>query len=1076
MKSKKLLASVLCLSMVATGFPALPADTDQVIAATSQTPGEITLPKNSASEINPIGGYVDGDILYGGDPAVYVDGDTVYLYEGHDCSTTEGYYMPEWVCYSTKDLKNWTYHGVIMTADKKSITWANTGTDAWAGQITKYNNKYYFYYCTWDRTASGKQSIGVATSDSPTGPFVDIGAPLVKGTFTTDSSQDKLSHSGGHSDWNDIDPTVWVETDSSGVEHRYLNWGNGRNFTCELNEDMISVKDVNNDGQITFGTKASGATSSTADVIEMVVPTNFTEAPWLYRRTNASGKYYGDYYLFYAYGWREEMAYATMPSNKSILDNGTWTYKGILMGPTATSNTNHMAVFDFQGKTYFIYHNGSLPGGSGFRRSACIAEMKFNDDGTIEAIPETTVGLWGTTSTIYTVNGKVLTHESFENSSSDAAYPYLNKKITEGTDASSADAKWVLCEGKADKTKDSYVSIQSENKPGLYLTVNDDRSVTLAQDASLKDLAETAKKQTFKTVEGLAGKGVSFESVSKPGTYLTYKNGVLCVTGGAYKYDSTFGIDADPQITKDEGNLSSTNDLKSVTASGITFTANSDRTEFSASVEYTTNSALIALQMTDANGYFISNGVIGGNGDTVYMDIDGKSVSTTIDIYAADGTKIKTVTIRINRKNPPLKNIDLSKNVIYNLSFDSINSVDVTAALKGLPPTYKDNVDFVLDSNGVNKSAIKLDGSYGLDLGPAEDLGESYSISFWLKPTSLNGANDAVFAAGTFKPEYWLNSSFGRPFWSKNSEFGYIDDAGSISYQEGIWQHVVITVDGSSSGKAVAKYYLNGKLTNSGTVCPDIMTQVGSELYLGMNGWDAYFNGSFDEVVLLDRVINENEILGLAYNMVNASTLKYTAPVTPTKPVVVPTPTVAAPSIKAPVNTSKGISLSWKKVSGATGYYVYRNNKKIKTITKNSTVSFTDAAVKSKNGSKYIYKIVAYKTANGKTGTKSSASKTIYRMTAPTSLSAKALSTKTVSVTYKRNKYASGYQIQYATKSSFKGAKTKAVTKSTTLKKSLTGLKKYTKYYVRIRSYKKVGKSTYYSSWSSGKAVRTKKK
>ena len=49
-------------------------------------------------------------------------------------------------------------------------------------------------------------SIGVAVSDSPTGPFHDKGEPLVKGTLTEPQT----------SNWNDIDPTVWVETDDSG--------------------------------------------------------------------------------------------------------------------------------------------------------------------------------------------------------------------------------------------------------------------------------------------------------------------------------------------------------------------------------------------------------------------------------------------------------------------------------------------------------------------------------------------------------------------------------------------------------------------------------------------------------------------------------------------------------------------------------------------------------------------------------------------------------------------------------------------------------------------------------------------
>lgn len=69
---------------------------------------------------NPIGGYdTEGNLIYGGDPAVLVDGDTVYMYQGHDASKSgTAYEIPEWQCYSTKDLVNWKYEGVIMKADK----------------------------------------------------------------------------------------------------------------------------------------------------------------------------------------------------------------------------------------------------------------------------------------------------------------------------------------------------------------------------------------------------------------------------------------------------------------------------------------------------------------------------------------------------------------------------------------------------------------------------------------------------------------------------------------------------------------------------------------------------------------------------------------------------------------------------------------------------------------------------------------------------------------------------------------------------------------------------------------------
>lgn len=534
MLKRKLVAGSLMLSLVITAAPGSFKESTAAEAAKDIVLGKCTTG-------NHIGGYdTEGNLIYGGDPAVLVDGDTVYMYQGHDASKSgTAYEIPEWQCYSTKDLVNWKYEGVIMKADKKSIPWAKDEISAWAGQVAKHYDKeagkdrYYFYHCTWDATSDGKQSIGVAVSDSPTGPFVDKGEPLVKGDFTTKET----------SGWNDIDPTVWIETDDKGEEHRYLNWGNGKNFSCELNEDMMSIKDINGDGKITFGYN-----SKEADVIEMTAPSTFTEAPWIYRRKDADGKYYGKYYLFYAYGWREQMAYAT---TDNLLD-GKWEFGSILMPPAATSNTNHMAVFDFGGKTYFIYHNGSLPGGNGYRRTACIAEVHFNEDGSVQPIPETATGISGTALKIYTSSGAELSHETFVNSSDDKVYPYKSIIIGENKGTEAADSLWVIRQGKADKANDAYVSIESENKPGLYITVDDDGNVALAQDTT--GMAKTARRQTFRTVQMQAGKGVSFESVHKPGNYLSIKNGVLALSDGSNVKDVTFYMDkADvPGVSVDE--------------------------------------------------------------------------------------------------------------------------------------------------------------------------------------------------------------------------------------------------------------------------------------------------------------------------------------------------------------------------------------------------------------------------------------------------------------------------------------------------------------------------------------------
>ena len=352
-------------------------------------------------------------------------------------------------------------------------------------------------------------------ADSPTGPFEDIGRALVKGSFTEEQT----------SDWNDIDPTVWIENGDDGEEHRYLAWGNSKLYVCELNEDMISVKDYDGDGEITFK----------KDVVAKMPPASYTEAPWIYRRQDENGKYYGDYCLFYAYGWREQMAYATTDD----LMEGKFDYQDVIMKASATSNTNHMAVFDFLGKTWFIYHNGSLAGGSGFRRVACVEELKFFDDGAVDYLEETVAGAFGTASVLTAQNGEKLAHKWFNNSLADDAYPYTDVALGSGLEKTSElDEQWAIVQGKSDKDDPYAVSIVSNNKAGLYVTVKDG-GVVLSQDYD----NSMSQAQTFRTVTGLSGEGVSFESMAEPGMYLTLSDGAASLTDGSDPQAVSFDVD-----------------------------------------------------------------------------------------------------------------------------------------------------------------------------------------------------------------------------------------------------------------------------------------------------------------------------------------------------------------------------------------------------------------------------------------------------------------------------------------------------------------------------------------------------
>ncbi|GAB3427656.1 hypothetical protein GCM10027516_33030 [Niabella aquatica] len=278
---------------------------------------------------------------YTADPAAMVEKDTLWLFAGHDfAGGQKGYKMKDWLVYSTTDLHRWTEYPVSMKIT--DFSWAKSG-DAYAGHVAKRNGKYYWYISTnWS-------GIGVGVADRPEGPYKDaLGKPLLT---------NKDCFASTHS-WACIDPAIFTDDDGQA----WIFWGNRECYYAKLKENMLEI-----DGEIKH-IQFDGF--------------DFTEAPWVHQRN-------GWYYLTYATGFPEKTAYAM---SRSI--NGPWEYKGILNEIAGNSNTNHQAIVDFKGSSYFIYHNGAIQtDGGSYSRSVCIDNLYYNADGTIKRIQMTTEGV-----------------------------------------------------------------------------------------------------------------------------------------------------------------------------------------------------------------------------------------------------------------------------------------------------------------------------------------------------------------------------------------------------------------------------------------------------------------------------------------------------------------------------------------------------------------------------------------------------------------------------------------------------------------------------------------------------------
>jgi hypothetical protein len=262
------------------------------------------------------------------------------------------------------------------------------------------------------------------------------------------------------------------------------------------------------------------------------------------------------------------------------------------------------------------------------------------------------------------------------------------------------------------------------------------------------------------------------------------------------------------------------------------------------------------------------------NDRSATISLSGVYTKVPITVYSEDGKPRKTYTLVIEVEHETVTDTTTpAKTFTFNNETNG-----ATAVKTGLTPAAVSNpvynyVDSYTESAG---KAISLTGDYGLKLCDTSDITGSYSIAFWMNPTTLGTGVDPVLAAGTFTPEYWLNITASvRGIWSNNG--GYVN-CGSVAdsyFTIGEWQYVVLTVDedtaGSAANTSAAKLYVNGSLVQEGDIAKGIMTKGGS-LYFGVNGWDALFQGAVDDITVYNSVLGDKEIRSNAISGITVPT------------------------------------------------------------------------------------------------------------------------------------------------------------------------------------------------------------
>ena len=303
---------------------------------------------------NPVlpGFHADPEIVYSNQTGKY------YIY-----STTDG--QPGWggwyyTAYSSSDLKDWTYEGIVLDLKSDQVSWADG--NAWAPAIeekkTKDGYRYYLYFSGNPKNGGGKQ-IGVATADSPTGPFTDLGHPMITESPTGRGQQ--------------IDVDVFTDPVSG---KSYLYWGNGYMAGAELNKDMVSIKKKT----LTVMTPKGGTLQDYA----------YREAPYVFYR---NGLYYFMWSVDDTGSPNYHVAYGTSTSPLGPIKVATDPIVTIQNPEKEIYGPAHNSVICKPGtdEWYIVYHrinkhylDKSLSPGT--HREVCIDRLEFNADGTIKRV------------------------------------------------------------------------------------------------------------------------------------------------------------------------------------------------------------------------------------------------------------------------------------------------------------------------------------------------------------------------------------------------------------------------------------------------------------------------------------------------------------------------------------------------------------------------------------------------------------------------------------------------------------------------------------------------------------------
>ena len=311
--------------------------------------------------------------IYTADPSAHYFNGKIYIYPSHDIDAGEAFddlgshfAMEDYHVISMDSIDSKAVdNGVALHVD--DVPWAQQ--QMWAPDANEKDGKFYLFFPAKDY--EGIFRIGVAISDSPTGPF-KAEPKAIKGSFS-------------------IDPAVFKDDD--GAYYMYFGglWGGQLQrwrtgvFNADQPESPTAFLPADDEpallplvAKMTDDLLEFDETPKALEILDkngnlLLSGDNdrrFFEAAWLH-------KHNGKYYLSYSTGDTHFICYAIGNS-----PYGPFTYTGRILNPVV-GWTSHHSVCEIEGKTYLFYHDSSLSKGVTHLRSIKVAEIEYRKDGSI---------------------------------------------------------------------------------------------------------------------------------------------------------------------------------------------------------------------------------------------------------------------------------------------------------------------------------------------------------------------------------------------------------------------------------------------------------------------------------------------------------------------------------------------------------------------------------------------------------------------------------------------------------------------------------------------------------------------